>query len=87
MKKFRYLIAVLALITALPLLQGCSGQQTTTQTTRTSPDPSDPGTATTTTTTTTDNEPDSVLGSTLHAVGTVILFPFRLVGDAVGLIV
>jgi hypothetical protein len=40
-----------------------------------------------TTTTTTSNEPDSVLGATFHAIGTIILFPFRLVGDAIGLIV
>ena len=86
MKKFRYLIAVLVLITAPPLSQGCSSQQTTTQTTQTSPDANNPGATTTTTTTTTDNEPESVLGATLNAIGTVILFPFELVGDALGLI-
>ena len=86
MKKFRYLIAVFVLVAVVPLSQGCAGQQTTTQTSQTSPDPDHPGAATTTTTTTSDSEPDSVLGATLHAVGTVILFPFRLVGDTLGLI-
>lgn len=39
--------------------------------------PSEP----TTTYTTTRTEPDSVVGSTAHAVGTIIAAPFRLVGD------
>jgi uncharacterized membrane protein YdcZ (DUF606 family) len=38
-------------------------------------------------TTTTANAPDSVLGAAAHAVGTIILFPFRPVGDALGLLV
>lgn len=48
-----------------------------------------PGTTTTTskTTTTSSNEPASVLGATAHAIGTVILLPFRLIGYALGLIV
>jgi hypothetical protein len=46
-----------------------------------------PATATTTTTTVSNEEHDSVVGATLHAVGTIILFPFRLVGDAISLIV
>ena len=29
------------------------------------------------------SEPDSVVGSTAHAVGTIIAAPFRIVGDAV----
>jgi hypothetical protein len=37
-------------------------------------------------TTTTTTEPDSVVGSTAHAVGTIIAAPFRLVGDAIGII-
>ena len=32
-------------------------------------------------------EPSSLLGRTAHAVGRGILFPFRLIGDAAGLIV
>ena len=89
MKKFRYLIAVLVVTIALPIAQGCSSQQTTTtETTQTAPDPNNPAaSSTTTTTTTTENEPDSLLGATFHVIGTAILFPFRLVGDALGLIV
>ena len=76
----------LALITPA-VIQGCSSQSETTTTT-TSEDPqSAPTTTVTTSTTTTSNEPDSVLGATFHAIGTIILFPFRLVGDAIELIV
>lgn len=46
-----------------------------------------PPPTTTTTTTTQSNEPDSVLGATLHLVGTVILLPFRIVGDVLGALV
>lgn len=35
---------------------------------------------------TTRTEPDSVVGSTAHAVGTIIAAPFRLVGDAIDII-
>jgi hypothetical protein len=35
---------------------------------------------------TTRTEPDSVVGSTAHAVGTIIAAPFRLVGDAIGIV-
>ena len=74
-----------ALITPV-VIQGCSSQSETTTTT-TSEQPQSAPTATIITTTTTSNEPDSVLGATFHAIGTIILFPFRLVGDAIGLIV
>ncbi len=73
-------------------LSGCSSHsETTTTTTRettvaANPD-SAPTTTTTTTTTTQSDEPDSVLGATFHAIGTIILFPFRLVGSAVSLLV
>jgi|SRR5258707_15502602 hypothetical protein len=40
----------------------------------------------TTTYTTTTSEPDSVVGSTAHAAGTIIAAPFRLVGDALSII-
>lgn len=90
----RLSIAVVALSVALAgaFATGCAGRQdTTTTTVETSPpvvasDSPTPAETTTTTTTTTD-EPDSVLGATLHAVGTIILFPFRIVGDAIELIV
>ncbi|HEY6421454.1 MAG TPA: hypothetical protein VIX59_20850 [Candidatus Binataceae bacterium] len=81
------LIVVLVALGGSPALQSCS--TSTTQTTVTQSDPSSPessSTSTTTTTTTSEPEPDSVVGSTLHAVGTIILFPLRLVGDALGLI-
>jgi outer membrane lipoprotein SlyB len=84
------LILILALSTALAIT-GCATQQETTQTTYTTTpayaDDSTPPPQTTTTTTTTTDEPDSVVGSVFHAVGTVILFPFRLIGDALGLLV
>jgi len=91
------IVPVLALALFLggsAMLQSCSDQQSTTTTSSTanphsaSTDPSAQQAPTsTTTTTTTSEEPDSILGSTLHAVGTVVLFPFRLIGDAIELIV
>lgn len=87
MKKARYLIALLALLVAFSMVSACSTSRSTTTTTTTKKaDQSAPQESTTTTTVTTD-EPDSVLGATLHAVGTIVLFPFRLVGDAIGLLV
>jgi ABC-type oligopeptide transport system substrate-binding subunit len=84
------LTLILALSAALAVA-GCSTHQETTQTTSTTTpaytDDSTPPPQTTTTTTTTSNEPDSVVGSVFHTVGTVILFPFRLIGDALGLLV
>jgi hypothetical protein len=76
----------IALMTPV-VVQGCSGQSETTTTTTTSAVPQSDPTTITSSTTTTSNEPDSVLGATFHAVGTIILFPFRLIGDAIGLIV
>ena len=73
----------LALITPA-VIQGCSSQSETTTTTTSEEPQSAPTTTVTTSTTTTSNEPDSVLGATFHAIGTIILFPFRLVGDAIG---
>jgi len=88
-----YLILVFTLgLVGLPILQGCSAEQTRTvqqTTTRTdSNDPTtsdDPTTTTITTKTDTKSNPehsDSVLGATANAVGTLIAAPFRLVGDA-----
>ncbi|MFZ1886421.1 MAG: hypothetical protein WAU33_00210 [Candidatus Binataceae bacterium] len=84
MNRRAFPILLLAVTLAGPaMLSGCSDQQTTTTTVQ----PADPDApAGTTSTTTTTNEPDSVVGSTLNAVGTIILFPFRLIGDALGLI-
>jgi hypothetical protein len=86
-KSFRAAALTLAIFGA-SAITSCSTHTETTRTTVThgnSSDSSEP--TTTTTTTTTDDRPDSVLGATFHAVGTVILFPFRLVGDALGLLV
>ncbi len=86
MKRHAFPILLLAITLAGPaMLSGCSDQQTTTTTVQPA-DPDAPRGTTSSTTTTTTNEPDSVLGSTLNAVGTIILFPFRLIGDALGLI-
>ena len=84
MNRRAFPILLLAITLAGPaMLSGCSDQQTTTTTVQ----PADPDApASTTSTTTTTTEPDSVVGSTLNAVGTIILFPFRLIGDALGLI-
>ncbi len=87
------ILPIVALLVALvgPMaIQGCSShsETTTTKQETTTTESQAPVTTTTTTTTTTkDDEPDSVLGATFHAIGTIILFPFRLVGDAIGLLV
>lgn len=76
--------ALAALLCACPILQACS--DTSSQTTYTTTNaPGDP-VAQTTTTTTTSDEPDSVVGSTAHAAGTIIAAPFRIVGDTLGVI-
>ena len=73
------------------LLIGCSTERTTTTvTTQATPLPpasdSYAQPSQTTTTKTTTDQPQSVLGATASAVGTVILFPFRVVGDTLELI-
>ena len=90
MKAKKRLITIVALSL---MIIGCASEKTTTTTvTQSSPlppasDPSTPPSQTTTTTTkTTSNEPHSVVGATANAVGTVILFPFRVVGDTLELI-
>jgi len=90
MKRTKNLIMFAALSL---LLIGCSTERTTTTvTTDTKPLPpasdesTPPSQTTTTTTKTTTNEPQSVVGATANAVGTVILFPFRVVGDTLELI-
>jgi hypothetical protein len=79
-------IAVTAIFCAAPLLQSCS--DTSSQTTYTTT--SDPGyyspSETTTTTTTSTNEPDSVVGATADAAGTIVEAPFRIVGDTLGIL-
>jgi hypothetical protein len=83
-------IALGAIFCAGLALQSCS--DTRTETTYSS----EPGyageapveTRTTTTYTTTDDHDshDSVVGSTVHAAGTIIAAPFRLVGDALSIV-
>jgi hypothetical protein len=76
-------ISLSAILTACLALASCA--DTTTQTTYTTTPGEAPGESTTTTTTTTD-QPDSVVGSTAHAAGTIIAAPFRIVGDTLGVI-
>ena len=80
-------IALTAIICACPILQSCSDSSSQTTDTTTS----DPGdgyspSETTTTTTTTTNQPDTVVGATADAAGTIVEAPFRIVGDALGVI-
>ena len=79
-------IAVGAIFCAAPLLQSCSDTSSRTTYTTTS----DPGyyspSETTTTTTTSTNEPDSVVGATADAAGTIVEAPFRIVGDTLGIL-
>lgn len=82
-------LTVVAVFFAGTLLQSCSdtGSQTTYTTS------SDPGygygnspSETTTTTTYSNNQPDSVVGATGNAVGTIVEAPFEIVSDALGVI-
>jgi hypothetical protein len=86
MSKAGAAIVIALLFSALAAFPGCASKQTKTiQSTTTASTPAQPQASTTTTTKT--KRSDSVLGATAHAVATVILFPFRLIGDTVGLIV
>jgi hypothetical protein len=102
MSKAGSFIVIALLFSEVMVFPGCASEQTTTtQSTTTASTPEQPqvtsttastpaqsqDTTTTTAETTDTKRPDSVLGATAHAVTTVILFPFRLIGDAVGLIV
>jgi hypothetical protein len=77
-------IALTALICGCPILQACS--DTSSQTTYTTTGAPGEAPATTTTTTTTTDEPDSVVGATANAAGTIVAAPFRIVGDTLGVI-
>jgi hypothetical protein len=79
----------LILCGATSLTACASHEETTTTVTRPAAADSSAEATTTTTVVRTDDEEhhDSVLGATLHAVVTVVLLPFRLVGDAIGLLV
>ena len=85
------LIAVSLL--GLPIISGCATSKTTTTTeTTVSKDklPATEQTTETTTTTqteTTKEEPHrSIVGGTLHVIGQIIAFPFRMIGKAFSLI-
>jgi len=90
MKRSGTLIAIALLFSAIEVFPGCASQQTkTTHSTTTTSTPSKPQASTTTRTETTEQQqkPDSLFRATARAVATVILLPFRLIGDAVELIV
>ena len=76
-------IGLSAILSACLALASCA--DTTTQTTYSSA-PGEPPESTTTTYTTTTDQPDSVVGSTAHAAGTIIAAPFRIVGDTLSVI-
>ena len=63
-----------------------SPSETTTYTTSNEPGYRYSPSETTTTTTTRNDEPDSVVGSTGNAVGTIVEAPFRIVGDTLGIL-
>ncbi|MGA6970304.1 MAG: hypothetical protein WBY93_01650 [Candidatus Binatus sp.] len=77
-------IGLAAVLCACPLLQACSDTSSQTTYTTTSA-PGEPPETTSTTTTTTD-QPDSVVGATANAAGTIVAAPFRIVGDTLGVI-
>ena len=78
-------IALTAVLCLCPILQSCSDTSSQTTYTTTSARGDTPAQTTTTTTTTTD-EPDSIVGSTAHAAGTMIAAPFRLAGDVLSIL-
>jgi hypothetical protein len=96
MKSSRFLpLALILLFGVAPILQSCSGQQekeTTVTTTTSGPaaqgtPAAQPTTVTTVTTTETpQSHQESVLGATMNAVVTTAMFPFRLISDAIGLL-
>ena len=75
--------ALTAIICTCLLLQSCA--DTSSQTTYTTTSDGSP-VAQTTTTTTTTNQPDSIVGSTARAAGTIIAAPFEIVADSLGII-
>src|ERR1700675_3366270 len=64
---------------------GYSPSESTTYTTTNDPGYYSPS-ETTTTTTTRSDEPNSVVGATADAAGTIVEAPFRIVGDTLGVI-
>ena len=84
-------IALCAILSACLTLQSCADTSSQTTTTYTKAPDGTPEETKTTTSTTTNNQDSvvgrgSVVGSTFDAVGTIIAAPFRLVGDAISII-
>jgi hypothetical protein len=84
-------IALCAILTSCLTIQSCADTSSQTTTTYTRAPDGSPEETNTTTTTTTNNQDsvvghDSVVGSTFNAVGTIIAAPFRLIGDAISII-
>ena len=76
-------IALTTIICVCPMLQSCADtSRQTTYTTTTDGSPVEQ----TTITTTTANEPDSIVGSTANAAGTIVAAPFEIIGDTLGII-
>src|ERR1700730_13619067 len=65
---------------------GYSPSETTTYTTSNEPGYRYAPSETTTATTYRNDEPDSVVGATANAAGTIVELPFRIVGDTLGVI-
>lgn len=95
MKKIAWVLMIAMIVSVGPVVSGCANEQEHSKTVverTTTSSTADPNHGTTTTTTSTtdkssNEDPDSILGATAHAIGTVILFPFRLIGDAIELVV
>jgi hypothetical protein len=81
MRSLKLLLPIAVFALALPIMPGCSSQQTETTTTQSTPNGD--GTSTTVTTTSDSDDHDSLLGATAHFVWTVVAFPFRVVGDVI----
>ncbi len=86
MPRSKNLIPVLIFALAMGIPAGCAShtETRTTETTTTEPAQLSETETKTTTTTTEESGHDSLLGATAHFVGTVIAFPFRVVGDVLG---
>ncbi len=78
--RLRPLVLAALLMIAVPMLAGCSSQQTEpppASSTQTAPAPAPAP----------EEGHDSLLGATAHFVWTVIALPFRIVGDVIGEVV
>jgi hypothetical protein len=90
-QRFKALLAPLMLACLIPITVGCASQQETEPNQEVISDNSNASAPVNTAAPAAPSKPDSdgpdsVLGATAHAVGTVILFPFRVVGDTLELL-